>query len=613
MDAKLKSHFLTTGKENGMDVMKRMVWVMIALFLSLFCNAPTSADESTLVWSTFLGVFNSWDEGRDIVVDSTGAVYVTGYTESMSFPTTSGAFDTTQNGSWDVFVAKFDPTGSTLMYSTLIGGSSEDIGCAIAMGPSGRVSVTGYSDSHNFPTTSGAFDTTYNGSGWKRDIFITTLNMEGSALEYSSYLGGAEDDYAEEMVIDNLGNTYITGCTWSEDFPTTSGAVDETYHGRGDAFITKLQSQGHELEYSTFLGGSDYDLGYGIAVDGEGNAYVMGHTRSFDFLTTPGALDTSLDGDSDAFVVRLNPMGSDLGYSTYLGGSAADGGGFFCNGGIVVDSVHCAYVTGWTASDDFPVTAGAYDETHNGLFDVFVTKLNPEGTDLMSSTYLGGDDDDSANGIEIDGFRNIYVAGYTESSNFPTTPGAYDSTWSADDVFIAQLDPEGSDLECATLLGGSARDRGNCIALDISSNVYVTGWTESFDFPTTPGAFDTSYSLVDVFLAKLHLGELVPVPATVPPDPLPQRCVLNQNYPNPFNASTRIRYRTPQEGQVTLEVFNILGQEVRCLVRADQPAGEHTVVWDGRDDDGRGLPSGIYFGRLQAGNFGKTVKMVYLR
>src|SRR5439155_1546373 len=219
---------------------------------------------------------------------------------------------------------------------------------------------------------------------------------------------------------DGAGNAYVTGLTDSADFPTTAGAFATSANGCDDAFVTKLNPLGTSLLYSTYLGGSGADEGLGIAVDGAGNAYVTGQTGSTDFPTTAGAFATSFNGGDDAFVTKLNPLGTGLLYSTYLGGSGADEGL-----GIAVDGAGNAYVTGETDSTDFPTTAGAFDTSANGGFDAFVTKLNPLGTSLLYSTYLGGSGSDCGSGIAVDGAGNAYVTGSTGSANFPTTPGAF--------------------------------------------------------------------------------------------------------------------------------------------------------------------------------------------
>jgi hypothetical protein len=394
--------------------------------------------DPVLGYSTYLGG-NGTDSGNGIAVDSSGNAYITGSTESTNFPTTPGAFQTTCNGGsncatdGDAFVTKLNPAGSALVYSTFLGGSNTDVGLGIAVDSSGNAYVTGSTASADFPVTSSAFQTTPGG------IFVTKLNPSGSALVYSTYLGAnSNTDTGQGIAVDGSGNAYITGGAGS-GFPTTSGAFQTTCGGGvycyyGDAFVTKFNASGSALVYSTYLGGSFADIGHGIAVDSSGDAYVTGRTGSHDFPVTPGAFQTTCDdgnncvADGDAFVTEFNASGSALVYSTFLGGNSYDSGG-----GIAVDSSGNAYVTGATSSGDFPVTAGAFQTTcgnpNCGISDdAFVTKFNPTGSALVYSSYLGGSNADTGQGIAVDSAGNAYVTGQTFSTNFPTTPGAFQTT-----------------------------------------------------------------------------------------------------------------------------------------------------------------------------------------
>ena len=326
-----------------------------------------------LDYSTFLGGTSN-ETGLDIAVDGSGRAYVTGRTTSLDYPTTRGAFDRTFNGDFDAFVTKLNATGSALVYSTFLGGTDTDEGTGIAV-REGRAYVTGGTTSANYPTTPDAFDTSYNGGA---DAVVTKLNATGSALAYSTFLGGADsDDVVEGIAVDGSGRAYVTGQTYSADYPTTPGAFDTSFNDNGDAFATKLNATGSALDYSTFLGGSSGDSGLDIAVDGTDRAYVTGGTYSADYPTTPGAFDTSFNGGianfHDAFVTKLNASGSALAYSTFLGGTRDEAGE-----GIAVDGSGRAYVTGGTSSADYPTTPGAFDTSFNGSVfseDAFVTKL----------------------------------------------------------------------------------------------------------------------------------------------------------------------------------------------------------------------------------------------
>ncbi len=325
-------------------------------------------------------------------------------------------------------------------------------------------------------------------------------------LKWSTFLGGASDDVGLAIALDPSGNAYVTGYTASSNFPTTPGAYDRTYNIDNppfpyDVFITKFDGTTGTPLYSTFFGGKGNDWGRAIAVDSSGSAYVTGETTShFDFPSTPGAYDTTFNGSSDAFVVKLTPDGSGLVYSTLLGGIGKDDAY-----GIALDADGNAYVTGYTVSTSgFPTTGGAYDTTYNGGGDVFVAKLNTAGSALAYSTFVGGSGKDHAYGIAVDTAGAAYVAGYTESSDFPT-PVGYDVTYNGGgDAFVFKLSPTGNTLGYSTFLGGPAKDIAYAIGVDGSGNAYVGGETLSATFPTTPGAYDlTLEGTSDGFIAKL--------------------------------------------------------------------------------------------------------------
>ena len=396
--------------------------------------AKLNAAGSGLVYSTFIGGSSS-DYGYGIAVDSLGNAFVTGETNSPSFPTTAGAFDTTHNGASDAFVAKLDPAGSSLLYSTFIGGGANEYGYSIAVDSAGNAFVSGSSDSTTFPTTAGAFDTTYNGAF---DAFVTKLNAAGSSLVYSTFIGGSSSDDSYGLAVDPSGNAFVTGETDSPTYPTTAGAFDTTFNGGVDAFVTKLNAAGSSLVYSTFIGGSSDDGGYGVTADPTGNAFVTGYTLggATSFPTTAGAFDTTHNGSVDAFATKLNAAGSSLVYSTFIGGSSSEDGR-----AIAVDTSGNAILTGGTNSPAFPTTVGAFDTTHNGDFDAFVTKLNAAGSLLVDSTFIGGSSLDVGLGLAVDSSGNAFITGETDSPGLPTTAGAFDTTHNGnEDAFVTKLD-----------------------------------------------------------------------------------------------------------------------------------------------------------------------------
>jgi hypothetical protein len=349
----------------------------------------------------------------------------------------------------------------------------------------GNAYITGRTYSSDFPT-----ENPYQTDQGDADAFVTKLNSLGNSLVYSTYLGGGDSDESAAITVDNSGNAYITGHTESSDFPTENPY--QTNQGDADAFVTKLNSLGNDLVYSTYLGGSSTDRSYAISADSSGNAYIAGWTFSSDF-PTQGEYQTD-QGDADAFVTKLNSSGDNLIYSTYLGGSLNDYGY-----AISVDSSGNAYIVGNTQSADFP-TEGEY-QTFQGVSDAFMTKLNSTGNGLVYSTYLGGSDQELGLGISIDGFGNAYITGRTYSSDFPTE-NPYQTDQDDADAFVTKLNSLGNNLIYSTYLGGSHYEKGQAISLDSSGNAYITGNTQSADFPTE-NPYQLDQGGVDVFVTKL--------------------------------------------------------------------------------------------------------------
>jgi hypothetical protein len=454
-----------------------------------------------LVYSTYVGG-SGWDHGYAIAVDSSGDAYLTGRTGSLQFPTTAGAFSTkpTPGGYADAFVTELNAAGSALVYSTYLGGSFDDEGDGIAVDAGGETYVTGWTASANFPTTAGAFQTTM-GGGFD-DAFVTKLNATGSELIYSTYLGGNSHDEGHAVALDTSGDAYVTGLSYSPNFPTTAGALRTSLRGLDDAFVTELDHAGSGVVYSTYLGGTSHDDGRGIAVDASGEVYVVGSSDSTDFPITAGAYQAKPGGGYDAFVSKLNSNASALIYSTYLGGVNDDFGR-----GIAVDASGNAYLTGDSYSANFPTTAGAFETTlrasSKGYDDAFVTKLNAAGS-AVYSTYLGGSNGDIGYAIAVDRSGNALVTGATFSFDFPTTANALQPTpGGADDAFFSKLNSAGSALVYSTYLAGKGLDEGHGIALDSAGNAYITGWTSSTNFPVTTGAFETILVGDDAFVAKI--------------------------------------------------------------------------------------------------------------
>jgi uncharacterized protein (TIGR03437 family) len=400
------------------------------------------------------------DGALGMAVDAAGNVYVTGGAENGDFPTTAGAFQTRHGGrgqgtyaAGDCFLFKLNSSGSALLYSTFLGGSGSELCRGVAVDGGGNAYVAGYTDSNNFPVTENARQRTFRGGGeqeylQKSDAFVAKINPTGAGLVYSTLVGGSLDDAAMGIAVDSNGSAYVTGFTTSSDFPVTATAAQRTYRGTGgqqylafgDAFVLKMNADGSALTYSTYLGGRADEIAYGLALDAQGNAYITGASLSPDFPVTDnayqkvyrGSAGTPIGAAGDAFVAKLNPQGSAFVYATYLGGTKDESGI-----GIAVDASGAAYIAGFTLSPNFPVSTDAKQAAYRGenpvntvlTGDAFLARLDPSGSALTYSTYLGGVNDDAALTVAVDSSSNVYVGGTTASADFPSTPGTPQSAF----------------------------------------------------------------------------------------------------------------------------------------------------------------------------------------
>jgi hypothetical protein len=458
--------------------------------------------DPVLVYSTFLGGAR-YDAGLSIAVNPHGNAFITGKTASLDFPTQPNPSQIGPGGGFDAFVTEMNVSGSQLVYSTYLGGSADENdqgGMAnyggIAIDSAGNAYVTGLTTSADFPTPGGQPPVN---NGFVADAFVTKLNASGS-LVYSTCIGGRGFDAGHAIAVDSLGQAYITGQEESGTLPVNGF---QPVHAAGcqsgfkDGFVAKLNAAGSQLLYSTYFGGNSCNIGFGIAVDADQNAYVTGETlSSSNFAITPGAFDTTCGTDgacnpinnvpiSDAFVTKIDTKitgPASLKYGAYLGGSSDErfvytGG----PGGIAIDpAAKFIYLTGNTASADFPVTNGSLK---NGIGDAFVTKIDtsqPATLQLVYSTYLGGSGNDVGTGVAVDINGNAYVTG-SGSGDFPVTPGM--SACSDQGAFVVKMGPAGSVKYAACLSGNSDNDTAFSIAIDPSGCAYVTGATSSSDFP----------------------------------------------------------------------------------------------------------------------------------
>jgi len=524
--------------------------------------AKFDASLTTLLSATFIGGMDD-EEAGDLTFDNMGNIYVCGNTKSYDFPVTDDAYCDTYNGTsstapyeagGDVFVLKLNNNLSELLASTYFGGESHEYCRGIIINDEGNICFTGATASVGFPVSPGAYMGEHQPGGYyAEDAYVSILDPDLENLIASSYLGGNDFDYAECIDIDSEGNIYIAGWAGSNNFPTISGCFDTTYNGHYyDAFLSKFNNDLTTLSASTFLGGSGWDFNYGMIIDDDDNIYVTGHTSSaYNFPRTSTAYDTSFNGagiageDDDSYISKFTPGLNSLIASTFIGGDLWEIG---LN--LQIDNNGDIFVVGFSNSENYPTTIGAYNESSNGLNDVVVSKLSPDLTSLVASTCFGGFYDDYGHTICLDNEDNIYFAGRTASLYiFPVSNNAYQSQYGGGifDAFISKLD--------------------NDLSADETTVKHQLG--------------DNSYS---------HDFKLFPP------------------HPNPFNPMTTITYSTAIYGFVSLKIFDISGRLVTSLVENFHDAGTYELIFDCGD-----LPSGTYFAVLEQNGMTVTQKLMLIK
>lgn len=569
-----------------------------------------NSNGSGLIFSTFIGG-SGVDYGGSPAIETGGAVILTGATYSTDYPTTAGAYQTIAGGGFgDAFVTKLDASGSSLIYSTYLGGTAEDFGSSLALKNDGSVFIGGTTNSADFPVTSNAVQLLIAGPS---DGFLTRLNSTGSSLMYSSFLGGSSSEDYLNIAIGADKSVYVVGKTNSIDFPITAGAFQTIYQGNSDGFVTKFTPSGSAILYSTYLGGSGDDTGYGfgIYVENGGSAFIVGSTNSVDFPITSGAYQTVINGSYDVFVTKLNTLGSSLLYSTFIGGQDIDFGYSMDS-----DLSGNVFLTGSTSSTDFPVTTNAFQTSNNGLSDAFVANLDVAGSFLNYSSYLGGGDYDEAYSIVRGADGSVTLTGYTVSTDFPVTSGAYQTTFGGipDDMFVTRMLLTDNPQIIVTfpnlsenLVIGQAYDITwtDNIPENVKIVLLKAGVKVRTIIPNTPSDGIFSWTVPgDLLAGSDYKIRIVSVTTSSVKDVSDKKfsistskneSVLNQNYPNPFNPATTIKYTIPFEAVVSLVVYNTLGEVVAELVNTNQSAGSYESEFNGI-----GLASGIYIYGLNA-------------
>lgn len=458
-----------------------------------------------LAYSTYLGG-SAGDDGADVATDSFGSVFVTGFTQSADFPAV-GTRNNSPAGGADVYVARFNPDGRGGSYSTYIGGSGGERGLAIALGTRGEAFVTGFTTSTDFPVVN-AFQRTLAGGS---DAFVFKLSEMGDDLEYSTYLGGSDDEnstpqfeLSADIAVETTGSAVVIGHTQSKNFPVSRTALQFRFGGGTfDAFIVRFGPQGLVPVFATYLGGIGDDFGKGIALDQFGDVYFAGRTSSVDLPVSSNAVQPQFSGTGggDAFVGKLNAIGTSILYATYLGGRG-DGASFSWASGITVDPAGNAYIVGATNAADFPV-AGNFLVAPQGKTDAFVAKLDRDATNLLFSTFVGGSENDRATGVTLDSGRNLYVVGWTESTNFPQKSPVQSGLLGPRDAFVTKLSADGRRVIYSTYVGGTGADIGQGIAALRNGKVYITGVTSSTDFLSQNAFQPQAGGQGDAFLTKI--------------------------------------------------------------------------------------------------------------
>ncbi|HLK48612.1 MAG TPA: SBBP repeat-containing protein [Bryobacteraceae bacterium] len=462
----------------------------VRLAVAHYDRAQPLVIDPPLSWATYSSFHSSTTDVAAVATDPAGNVYISGYAISPL-------------GDADCVVAQLNPTGTTVLYRTVLAGSGDDAGYAIAPDAFGNVYVTGQTDSSDFPNTNPGQSL----GGMGIDAFAAKLDHTGK-LVYSTYLGGSQTEVGYALAVDMSGNLYVAGGTQSSDFPRTGNAFQNTIAGGIDAFVSVFDPNG-SLLYSTFFGGSADDIAYGIIVDPAYNVYLTGTTTSTNFPVTSAAFQPHSGGGIDGFVTKLAPFGGPL-YSTYIGGSGDDS-----PAAIAVDGAGAAYVAGATSSSNFP-TKSPFQGVFYGKKDIFAFKMNAAGSQLVYSTYVGGSGTDTAGGVALDANGNLYIAGHSDSEDFPTVNAFAPSRKGAVNGVVTALGPAGNTLNFSTYLGGSNQDSANGIALNCTTGLSIAGNTASLDFPVTAGVMQSTFGLneQDGFVASIGLPPIAPAVAT---------------------------------------------------------------------------------------------------
>lgn len=452
--------------------------------------------DPALRWATYLSGGAS-QTIEALALAPNGSVVVAGQTDALDFPTTPGAYDPGYHGLVEAFVSCLSNDGQQLLWSTFIGGANDDVARAVALDSNGAVVVGGDTQSSNFPTHAGGFDTSWGGP---RDGFLLRLSAQGDALEWATFVGGSNADVLYALALDAHDDVVAVGSTQGGTFPTTLGAFDRTYNGgagAGDAFVAKVSSDGTQLVWSTYLGGGANELATCVALDASGAAVLSGHTFGASFPVSAGAFDSSYSAPSEPFVARLDALGAVLDFATFFGvdGEQEIRALALRPGAEVV----CA---GSTNSGAFPTSANAVDTLFAGATEGFVAELSANGTQLAHATFWGGVEDDSVNALALEPGGVLVIGGETLSNDMLTTPGAYSRVLNAlasaptYDAFVARLASDLSSAHYATYYGSAYDESLTALALDGAGEAVFAGTTHGANLPTSATAFQPTWNVL---------------------------------------------------------------------------------------------------------------------
>jgi len=546
-----------------------------------------------LVYSTFLGG-SSEDVALDVALGNADTIYMAGSTWSVGFPISSGAYQHDLKGYNDGYICGFSPDGTTLLFSTYLGGQGSDQVIKIAY--NGNIILSGITFSDDFPVSANAFQNENNGG----DVFVASLNSVGNDLNFSTFVGGFGTDYPTGMDISN--GILVGGYTISKDFPVTSDAFKSQYSGDGftrDGFFFIMNNIGTNLLYSSYFGGYYEDKINCVSFDkyNPADIYIAGETMSSDFPISEDAYDLVVDEEhADAFITCFH--GDSIGYSTVFGGSGYDNAS-----AITVNNVGDVMVSGETYSDDLPLTTNAFMSAHQLLYDGFFTVFHPDGNpntnDLRYSSYFGGAGDETVTDISLKNQNLVYLAGWTNSFNFPTTSGAVSTEHIGnEDAFLMRFNIDNGNVDYSTYLGGSFSDYCTSMSEKSNSDIIITGNTYSFNFPVTANAFESSYQSENYTDGFLSIVEVVP---TFISQHITESNHLGQNRPNPFSEATVIPYETNVKSDVVFQIIDETGKVVFTKTFVSVMPGKHTI-----EVNGNRLSKGIYLYTVKTNLWSET-------